>query len=168
MQKLVVLLVVAVACAPSQAELNTARATTYKAPPATLFGAMKATTGDSYTIAGADEAQLVVQTQATWYTPDGQVDTMVGDNLARLQDNSINFAVIVRLVKTTGDSYAVSVEPIALRLRGLGSKAERVDPSDPDVPGWVRGKVASLEMSLHRALKGYATTGTTVPAVAPR
>jgi hypothetical protein len=148
-------LALVVACAPSAAELKTARATMYKAPPATLFATMKAVTEDSYKTAISDENALALKTEASWYTPEGQMDTMRGGNLARLQNTSINLSLLVRLVKADADSYTVSVEPIALRL-GLGSKPERVDPSDPSVPGWVTGKVESLQVSIYQALKRYA------------
>ena len=161
------LIAVAVSCAPSAAKLKTAREARYKADPATLYAAVKGVTDVDYELASSDDSGFVLRTAPTWYTPDGQADTKHGDNIARLQENSVNFSVVVRLVKADADSYTVSVEPVALRLRGLSSKPEPLDLKDPSAPGWVRGKVDSLQLGIYDALKQYAVTGATVPAMVP-
>jgi hypothetical protein len=161
------LLAVIVACGPSAAKLKTAREARYKADPATLYAAVKGVTQVDYQIASSDDSGFVLQTEPRWYTPDGQVDTTHGDNIARLQENSVNFSVVVRLVKADADSYTVSVEPVALRLRGLSSKPEPLDLKDPSAPGWVHGKVQSLQLGLYDRLQQYAVTGATVPAMVP-
>jgi hypothetical protein len=161
------LVAVAVSCAPSTAKLKTAREARYKADPATLYAAVKGVTDVDYQIASSDDSGFVLRTAPTWYTPDGQADTKHGNNIARLQENSVNFSVVVRLVKADADSYTVSVEPVALRLSGLSSKPEPLDPKDPSAPGWVQGKVQSLELGIYDGLKQYAVTGATVPAMVP-
>jgi hypothetical protein len=161
------LLAMVASCGPSAAKLKTAQDARYRADPATLYAAVKAVTESSYKISSSEEGPLMLRTEARWYTPEGQVDTSRGNNIARLQDNSINFSVIVRLVKRDADSYTVNVEPVALRLHGLTSKAEPLDMKDPSVPGWVHGKVESLQLAIHDRLKEYAVTGATVPAMVP-
>jgi len=161
------LVALVVSCGPSAAKLKTAREARYKAEPATLFAGIKQATQSNYKIIAADEAAFMLKTEPRWYTPEGQVDTSWGNNIARLQENSINFSVVVRLVKASADSYTVNVEPVALRLRGLSSKPEAVDLQDPSVPGWVQGKVDSLQLTIHERLEGYAVSGATVPAVVP-
>lgn len=161
------LLAMVVSCGASAAEVKTAREARYKAVPATLYAAVRAATESRYTIAASDEAGLMLKTEPRWYTPEGQADTTHGDNIARLQNNSINFSVIVRLVKADPDSYTVNVEPVALRLHGLSSKPEPLDMKDPSVPGWVHGKVDSLQLAIHDRLQAYAVAGATVPAAVP-
>jgi hypothetical protein len=160
-------LVVVVSCGASAAEIKTAREARYKADPATLYAAAKAETERGYKIAAADDAAFMLQTEPRWYTPEGQADAARGNNIARLQENSINFSVVVRLAKVDADSYKVIVDPVALRLRGLSSKPEPLDPKDPSAPGWVQGKLESLQLGIHERLKPYAISGATVPAMMP-
>src|SRR5689334_25412319 len=88
------LLAVVVSCGASAAELKTAREARYKADPATLYAGVKAATEGSYKIIASDEAGLMLRTEPRWYTPEGQADTTHGNNIARLQDNSVNFSVM--------------------------------------------------------------------------
>ena len=162
-----VLFALVVSCGASAAEIKTARETRYKAAPATLYAEVKAVTEGEYKTAVSDEGALVLQTQARWYTPDGQIDTTRGDNPSRLQDNSINLSLVVGLVKVDADSYKVQIEPIVLRQHGLTSKPDRLDAKDPLVPGWVHGKLESLQVSIFERLKPYAVAGATVPAMVP-
>jgi hypothetical protein len=155
-----------VSCGPSAAQVKTAREARYKGDPATLFAAVKAATESDYKIAVSDAAALMLRTEGRWYTPDGQADKTRGSDISRLQENSINFVAIVRLIKSD-DAYTVSVEPVAQRLRGLSSTPEQLDMKDPSVPGWVHGKVDSLQIAIHERLKGYAVAGASVPAMVP-
>jgi len=156
-----------VSCGPTAANIKAAQDTHYKGDPATLFAGAKAATQSDYKLVSSDDAAFTLTSEGTWYTPDGQVDRAPGQNIARLQDMSINFAVVVKVVKADADTYKVDIEPIALRKQGLVSKPDRLDMSDPSVPGWVHGKVESLQLAIYERLKAYAVTGATVPAVVP-
>jgi hypothetical protein len=154
-------------CGPSAGSIKAAEDTRYKADPATLFAGAKAATASDYKLVSSDDAAFTLTTEGVWYTPEGQVDRAPGQNIARLQDMSINFAVVVKVVKADADTYKVAVEPIALRKEGLVSKPVKLEMTDPSVPGWVHGKVETLDLAIHDRLKSYAVTGATVPAVVP-
>jgi hypothetical protein len=153
-------------CAGSNANVKVAQDAHYKADPVTLFAGAKAATSD-YKVVSSDDGAFTFQTEGVWYTPEGQVDRAPGQNIARLQDMSINFAVVVKVVKADADTYKVDVVPIALRKQGLVSKPETLDMNDASVPGWVHGKLESIQLAIYDKLKGYAATGATVPAVVP-
>jgi len=174
MNKILVLaLALTASCGPSSSELKTARDTTYKGPPATLFAAAKgAVTGDRYKIKLEDPDGMKLATEPVWYTPDGQADLgSVGNNISQYQQDSINLGFVVELPKAAADSYKLSVTRIVLRKHGLSSNPETMDPDDPAVPPWVAGKGTALELSIHDALKPYAVGGTstsgTMPVAAP-
>jgi hypothetical protein len=154
-------------CGPSAANIKTAQDARYKGDPATLFAGAKAATQSDYKIVSSDDGAFTLTTEGVWYTPEGQVDRSTGQNIARLQDMSINLAVVVKVVKADADTYKVDVQPIALRKHGLVSKPETLEMSDPSVPGWVHGKLEGLELAIHDRLKAYAATGASVPAVVP-
>jgi hypothetical protein len=152
-------------CGPSSAVVKTARETHYKGPPATLFATAKTVVTEAdYPIALADENGFTLKTEGRWYTPEGQVDRTRGNNIARLQENSVNFSVRVTVIKMGGESFTVTVEPVALKLRGLSSEPDPLKVGDPEMPGWVMSKVDTLQMSIYDRLKSYAVTGGTTPA----
>ena len=158
------------ACGPSNAELNSARATTYKGPASTLFAAAKdGLTANHYDIRETDEGNLRLQTQPIWFTPEGQIDATTGENISRLQEDSIHLTYQVQFTKADGDTWRLSVVPLIGRKHGLTSLPETVDKDDPSLPGWVAGKTRSLELDLRDRLKPYAapTTNGTMPAAAP-
>ena len=162
---LAVALVLVAACGPSSAELKSAQDTTYSGAPATLFAAMKSAVEDANNkIQKSDDGELTVETLGVWYTPEGQVDTMIDNNIARLQDDSVNIAYSVKL-KQAGNatSYKVEVTPVIGRKHGLTSAPDKVDPDDPSLPGWVAGKANSLRVHIHDKMAMYASAGGTPP-----
>jgi hypothetical protein len=169
MRNLALSIAVLVSCGPSSATIKAAEQSRYRGEAATLFAAVKQVTESDYKTAAVDESALVIRTESRWYTPEGQVDTTTGNNVARLQDMSVNFGVVVRLVKADADTYTVTVEPVATRKQGLSSKPEPLDMNDPTAPGWIRGKVESLQVAIYDKLKSYAAAGgaSTTPAVVP-
>jgi hypothetical protein len=171
MKKIIVLALALIACGPSSAELKTARDATYKGPPATLFVAAKAATeAEHYNVQTEDPNTLKLATEPRWYTPEGQPDNSVGNNISQYQQDSINLSLVVQFAKAGEDSYKVAVSEIVLRKHGLSSNPETMDPQDPAVPPWVAGKASALELAIHDKLKPYAAGGTgtsgTMPAPA--
>jgi hypothetical protein len=170
MVSLALALVLGAACGSSSAELASARATVYKGPASTLFAAAKeGLAADHYDIRETDEGNLRLETQPIWFTPEGTRDTSTGENISRLQEDSILLTYQVQFTKGEGDTWKLSVVPIIKRKHGLTSLPESVDRDDPSLPGWVAGKHRTLELDLRDRLKAYAapTTNGTMPAAAP-
>lgn len=141
---------------------NGGRDTLYHAPPATLFATAKSVTeGEHYHIV-KDDGQAHMETEAIWYTPDGQIDTTTGNNISRLQEDSINLAFNID-VKASGDGQQVVVSPQIHRKHGLTSLPEAMDPDDPQLPGWVHGKVVSLQSKIHDSLAQFAAPSGPAP-----
>ncbi|MEP6862167.1 MAG: hypothetical protein ABJE66_16200 [Deltaproteobacteria bacterium] len=163
-------LVLGAACGSSSSELQSARATTYKGPASTLFAAAKAgLTANHFDIRESDEGNLRLETQPIWYTPDGTADTTTGENIARLQEDSIHLTYQFQFTKADGDTWRLSVVPLIGRKHGLTSVPENVDKDDPSLPGWVAGRTRSVELDLRDRLKDFAVPATngTMPAAAP-
>ena len=169
---LAVALVLVAACGPSSSEIKTARATTYSGAPAELFAATKSAVEEAhYQIQTSNDGDLTLETRGIWYNPDGQIDTSIDTNIARLQEDSINIEYTVKLVQN-GGTWRVDVTPLIGRKHGLTSTPDKVDPEDPSLPGWVQGKTDSLAIHIHDKLKQYAVSGgaapvTGAPAPAP-
>ena len=160
---LAVAIVLVAACGPSSSEVKTARATTYNGAPAELFAATKTAIEEMhYQIHSSNDGELTLDTLGIWYNPDGQIDTAIDNNIARLQEDSINMAFTVKLVQNNG-TWRVDVTPHIGRKHGLTSTPDTIDPEDPSLPGWVAGKTDSLVLHIHDKLKQYAATGGTPP-----
>jgi hypothetical protein len=152
-----ILFALSLACACG-ASANGARDTLYKAPPATLLSTAKSVTeAEHYKIVKLDEGANHLETEAIWYTPDGQTDSTTGNNVSRLQNDSINIAFAID-VKPAADAARVIVTPAIHRLHGLSSLPESVELEDPSLPGWVGGKTRALQSKVHDALARYATS----------
>jgi len=167
MKKLVLLALLAlvVACGGSSAQIKSARDARYTASPATLFNEVKTAVTKNYQIALEDPGNLSLTTRKNWHTPEGLLDTAPGDNAARLNEGSINLSFIVTLAQA-GGAYRVIVEPIILRKDAISSAPESLKRENALVPGWVHGRIDTLEIAIHDQLKAYAAGGT-APAAAP-
>jgi hypothetical protein len=156
--KIIAMLAVAfvLGCGPSSAEVKMAQDASYSGDPAAMYAAAKsAATNAHFELASTDDGALKFSTQPTWYTPEGQMDTTTGNNISRLQEDSINISWDVQLVKA-GDAYKVSIAPVVRRKHGLSSNPETMEPTDPALPGWTGGKTDKLALDIHDALKQYA------------
>ncbi|HEY5937032.1 MAG TPA: hypothetical protein VIU61_20420 [Kofleriaceae bacterium] len=168
MKKLALLLALLAACGGSSSQVKTAREARYTAPEATLFNEVKAVVAKDYPIVLEDPNTLTLKTQQRWHTPEGPLDQAPGDNAARLNEGSINLSFIVSLDKVEG-GHRVKVEPVILRKDAISSAPEKLSPENALVPGWVHGRIDSLEIAIHDRLKAYAGTGApaaTAPAPA--
>ncbi|HEY6032937.1 MAG TPA: hypothetical protein VIV58_01725, partial [Kofleriaceae bacterium] len=150
---LAVALVLVAACGPSSSEIKTARATTYNGAPAELFAATKTAVEDMhYQIHSSNDGELTLETLGIWFNPDGQIDTAIDNNIARLQEDSINITYTVKLVQNNG-TWRVDVTPLIGRKHGLTSTPDKIEPEDPSLPGWVGGKTDALVIHIHDKLK---------------
>ena len=160
MKKLALLLAL-IACGGTSSQVKTAREARYTAPEATLFNEVKAVVGKDYPIVLEDPNTLTLKTQQRWHTPEGPLDTAPGDNAARLNEGSINLSFVVSINKVEG-GHRVKVEPVILRKDAISSAPEKLSPENALVPGWVHGRIDSLEIAIHDRLKTY--TGAGAPA----
>ncbi len=153
--KSALLVLLLVSCGASAGEVKTARETTYVGEPAAMFNELKAATAVNYTLAETDANSHAIRTAGRWFTPEGQVDTKANTNPSSVQDKSINLALLVGLVEVDARSFKVVIEPMVRRKNELSSELETLKPGDPTVPGWVRGKVDSLQVEIHHRLGAY-------------
>jgi hypothetical protein len=143
----------AVACGPN-AQLTAAKTAHYKGDKQAMFDIAKNTVAENYNIQKADFASMGMQTNGRWYTPEGLAAAESGGDMRVVPDNSINIALVVTFVPD-GDAYVVNVKPLMMRYHAGSPKPEPITESDPSVPGWAQGKVDSLAMDIHEALKQY-------------
>ncbi len=145
-----ILICLAGACAHSSAEVKAAREARYTPPAETLFEEVEAAVKASYEIAQADIDRLAMITLERWYNPEGAA--LGGDQLT-VPDGAFVVQLLVEVIEDLGD-FVVKVTPITRRVHNGQSQLEEIGPNDANLPGWVTGRVESLEVAIHKRLQG--------------
>lgn len=155
-----------VACGPSSAQIKAAREARYQGSRDELFLAVSNAVGRDQTIEKVDADEGALLTRGRWYEADGTYeDRALGKESVRPEDGSIFLAFLV-LVVGEAPPYQVKVEPVVQQIRSGYSANYQMKPDDPQMPGWVHGKVDDFQIELHGRLKRWeiAAPGTTPPA----
>jgi hypothetical protein len=147
------------ACGPSAGQLKTAREARYQGTRDEVFFAVsQALAMEKEKVDKLDAEQGAVLTVGHWYEPDGtSEDRALGKDSVQVQDGSIYLAFVVTVV---GDAppYGVMVEPTVDQFRNGYSALYHMTPTDPQLPGWVKGKVDDLQLGLYSHLKSRVVT----------
>lgn len=147
-----------VGCGPSAGQVRAARAQRYQGDRAQVFDAVAQALAQEQPIATADRDQGVLTTDARWFTPEGfhedRPERTVGGErevVSTVREGSVRLAYEVRLVGGPS-SYQLVVTPVVAQYRVAYKALYPMKPGDPELPGWVAGKVEKLEIALHRRL----------------
>jgi hypothetical protein len=156
-----VVMAAAFACGPSAAELKAARMARYQGNAAELFDVIERTTAEDYKIgdtkrADENDASFALMTVPQWYNPEGGRESEGADGFVSLVDRSVQLAIIVQLAAAESGGYVVTVTPKTFQHISGSPKPRELAPDDPNLPGWVQGRVEELHLRIHKALRKYA------------
>lgn len=153
---------------PSSQQIASAKQARYQGDKSVLFNTAKAAVEENSKIAKADEATLGFQTVGRWYTTEGILAPGSDEDYKNIPDKSIRLTLVVRLLPDA-DKWIVQVEPSMLRRIAGSPQPEKLDPTDPSVPGFVQGQVDSMQFTIWNALKQYEVKapGGIAPAPTP-
>ena len=153
---------------PSNKEIASAKQARYQGDKSLLFRTAKAAVEENSKIAKADEATLGFQTTGRWYTTEGILAPGGDEDFKNIPDKSIRLTLVVRFLPDA-DKWIVQVEPSMLRRIAGSPQPERLEPTDPSVPGFVQGQVDTMQFTIWNALKQYEVKapGGIAPAPAP-
>jgi hypothetical protein len=158
MRNLTLTLAAAIALAacggPSNQEITTAKQARYQGDKSVLFRTAKAAVEESSKVAKEDEATLGFQTVGRWYTTEGILAPGSDEDYKRVPDKSLRITLVVRLLPDA-DKWIVQVEPSLLRKQTGSPQPQKIEPTDPSVPGFVQGQVDSLQFTIWKALKEF-------------
>lgn len=149
-----------VACGPSSAEIKTAKTASYVGDPVDIFKAIIEATGQNYKVASAQktsESEFELITAAQWYNPEGGRESAGAGDYVNVVDRSIQLSMIVQLAPLDEKHYIVTVTPKTFQHVSGSPKPRELSPEDPNLPGWVSGRVDSLQLDIHKRLQNYAT-----------
>jgi hypothetical protein len=157
------------ACGPSSAQLKQAREARYQGPRDEVFLDVADAVGKEHPIDRRDSAQAALVTRGRWFEADGTYEDKVvrQEDRMSLTDGAIFLSFTVKVV---GDEppFQVVIEPSVDQVRSGYSAPYHMKPDDPQMPGWVQGKVDDLQLAIHQRLQGRAAVaGAATPAPAP-
>ncbi len=154
---MLVSVLVMVGCGPSTAEIKTAKATTYVGDSAEIFNAVQQVVADTYKIGDTgqvDEGFRLI-TAEQWYSPEGGRQSAGGGDFVQLVDRSVLLQLIVDVVPTESDRLVVQITPRTLQHISGSPKPRELAPDDPNLPGWVTGRVDQLHHDIYKGLQRY-------------
>ncbi len=146
-------------CGPSAQQIKVAKATEYKAPPKHLLDLALQVAQSDYKIGAIDIDGLKFSTEPQWYSPEGGRISPYTDGSTDFVnagggDVQVWFVVRIRLVEN--DRVVVEVTPRTFQLVAGSPQPRELTPGDPNVPGWVHGRVDTLAMAIYdQAKKRY-------------
>jgi len=160
MRVLLLLQIVAlcISCGPSAAELKTAKTAQYRGNASEMFTDVIAVTEESYKIAdasGGGEDSYLLATVPQWYSPEGGRESAGDGGFVSIRDRSIRLQIAVELI-SVGGGFMVTVTPRTFQALNGSPQPRELKPDDPNLPGWVQGRVDTLQLAIHKRLQKYA------------
>ena len=144
------------ACGASSAEVKEAQTAQYKAPRETLFQVALETTAQDYKIAVADKGRSILMTDGQWYNPEGGRESAGAGDLAQVVDHSVMLMMVVEVMGMDGAPLYIQVTPKVFQHLSGSPKPRELKPDDPNMPGWIQGRVESLQLAIYKNAKQYA------------
>ncbi len=150
-------LVAIVACGPSAAEIKTARSASYTGTPAEIFDGVMAAVSDTYQIGDAkrDGDQYALVTVPQWYNAEGGRESAGAGDVVQVRGGSVQVRFVVELVSTDASHFVVTVTPKTFQVVSGSPQPRELTPDDPNLPGWVVGRVDTLHLAIHKRLQNY-------------
>lgn len=150
------MVLVAAACGPSTSQIKTAKLAHYKAPPATLLQLAIEAAEQDYKIGEVDETGTRFATAPQIYSPEGGRQSAGAGGFVNMSDRSVMLVLIVEIVAAE-QGHVVVVTPSTHQIISGSPKPRELRPDDPNLPGWVTGRVDALAVAIYEAAKQHAT-----------
>jgi len=154
---MLVVIALAAACGASSAEIKTAKTAQYNAPSETLYQIALQTASEDYKIGDTNPSEGTFMTIEQWYSPEGGRQSSGAGDFVQLDDRSILLLLIVEIDGMDMGKKAIVVTPKVFQHLSGSPKPRELSPDDPNVPGWVHGRVDDLALAIYNAAKQYAS-----------
>ncbi|CAN5577430.1 hypothetical protein BH11MYX1_BH11MYX1_30780 [soil metagenome] len=151
------LLLAFAACGASSAELRTARTTVYTTDGGQLLSlAQQAAADKHYKLGAVDDGHLMFETQPTFYSAEGDLQTPGADNYTLVRNNSVQVSFIVELQALADREFAVRVTPHTYQYLAGSPQMRPLEPEDPNLPPWIHGRADALQVAIYDRAKNFA------------
>jgi hypothetical protein len=154
--RMAIVVALATACGPSNAEVKTAKTTTYNTEPAKILGLAIEAARESYKIAGVDQEHLAFATLPRMYSREGGLEGEGAEGYVQFRDGSVRVQLVVQVITTDDRRVAVTVTPRTLQMVSGSPQPRELKPDDPYLPSFVRGRADALAYAIYKRAKPYA------------
>jgi hypothetical protein len=143
------------ACGASSAEVKAAQTAQYRAPRQELFKIALQTAAQDYKIEAQDAERAILFTEGQWYNPEGGRESVGAGDRAQVVDHSVMLMMVVEVMGMEGADLYVQVTPKVFQYLEGSPKPRELKPDDPNVPGWIQGRVETLQLAIYKNAKQY-------------
>lgn len=157
----VVVMVGGVGCAgPSAAQIRTAKLAQYNAETDQLLDIAMQVAQRSYKLEpGTIEFKGTFSTVPQWYSAEGMrrgtSNEGNGDYVVNAMGGDIRLSLEVRVVAGPAGTSQIAVIPHTNQLVAGSPQPRSLAPDDPNLPGWVKGRVDQLSVDIYEAAKQF-------------
>ncbi|HLL24871.1 MAG TPA: hypothetical protein VK427_22210 [Kofleriaceae bacterium] len=151
---LVMLVLAFVGCGPSNQEIKMAKMAHYKAPTTTLFDIAISVAERDYKIGEIDQGNARFITASQIYSPEGGRQSAGAGGYVQMSDRSIMLSLLVEVLESP-EGQVIAVTPQTFQMISGSPKPRELTPDDPNVPGWVHGRVDALSVAIYEAAKQH-------------
>jgi hypothetical protein len=156
MRAAVVLAVWAGACGPSSAQVRSAKTASYEADPIQLMElAASAARDEHYQIGDVNPQELTFITRARMYSPEGDLESPGAEGFIQSRPGSVFVSFVVHIVEGEMGRKCIVVKPHTLQMVQGSPKPRELDPEDPNLPGFVKGRADALALAIYQRAKRF-------------
>jgi hypothetical protein len=150
-----VMLVMVMACGPSNTQIRLARLAEYKAPALTIYGLAVGAASEDYKIAETDETSGRFTTQPQFYNREGGRESPGAGDVVQIRAGSVRLEMLVEVVEANPERVSVVITPRTYEVLSGSPKPRELTIDDPSLPPWVKGRVDALAVKIYERAKGY-------------
>lgn len=150
------LVLAAVGCGPSTAEVRRASATKYRAQPGEILAIAESAAEESYKIGEVDSEHPGFITQPRFYSSTGDLQSPGAEGYTQIEAGSVRVAFVVEVVPVDEQHVVVTVTPHTMQVVAGSPQPRELKPDDPYLPGFVKGRTDALSYAIYERAKKYA------------
>lgn len=145
---------------PSAQQVRTAKLAEYNAQTNQLLDVAMQVAQDKYKVdPGTVDPQGRFSTFPQWYSSEGMrrgtANEGNGDYVVNAMGGDIQLALEVQVVPGPAGRSQIAVIPHTMQLVAGSPQPRSLGPDDPNLPGWVKGRVDQLAVDIYNAAKQY-------------
>lgn len=155
--RLVLLVVLAMACGPSTAQITAAKTATY-ASRDQIFEIAAKVAQENYKLGQVDLEGRRFVTEPQMYSPEGGRQSPGAGGFVHMSDRSVQLSLIVEVLPAQPRGAVVVITPKTFQVISGSPKPRELAPDDPNLPPWVLGRVDALAVAIHERGKALVIT----------
>lgn len=153
---LLAILVALASCGASDQQIASAKTAQYQGTASQLMDIAIAVTQETYKLGEVDGAGHRFTTAPQFYSAEGGRQSAGAGGMVSVGPGSVELQLLVEVLPTEGGLHAVVVTPVTLQVLAGSPQPRELAPTDPNLPGWVLGRVDELKLKIYEAAKSLA------------